>query len=110
VLAILIKVMRKVHLQWLNTIPLKINNFTSVRHFDQSCGKCIFNDCITLPLKNEWVDVIICVIYQKNNCSQAVGQSFSIALAAGSDQKGSDIPETLFILKVIDRRTANRRA
>jgi hypothetical protein len=28
------------------------------------------------------------------------GQSFSIPLAAGSDQKGSDIPEILFILKV----------
>jgi hypothetical protein len=37
------------------------------------------------------------------------GQSFSIALAAGSDQKGSDIPEILFILKVIDRRTENCR-
>jgi hypothetical protein len=37
------------------------------------------------------------------------GQSFSIPvpLAAGSDQKGSDIPEILFILKVIDRRTEN---
>jgi hypothetical protein len=30
------------------------------------------------------------------------GQSFSIPLAAGSDKKGSDIPEILFILKVID--------
>jgi hypothetical protein len=28
------------------------------------------------------------------------GQSFSIPLAAGSDQKGSDIPEILFILQV----------
>jgi hypothetical protein len=36
------------------------------------------------------------------------GQSFSIPLAAGSDQKGSDIPDILFILKVIDRRTENR--
>jgi hypothetical protein len=37
------------------------------------------------------------------------GQSFSIPLAAGSDQKGSDILEILFILKVIDRRTENPR-
>jgi hypothetical protein len=36
------------------------------------------------------------------------GQSFSIPLAAGSDKKGSDIPEILFILKVIDCRTENR--
>jgi hypothetical protein len=37
------------------------------------------------------------------------GKSFSIPLAAGLDQKGSDIPEILFILKVIDRKTENRR-
>jgi hypothetical protein len=37
------------------------------------------------------------------------GKSFSIPLAAGSDKKGSDILEILFILKVIDRKTENRR-
>jgi hypothetical protein len=37
------------------------------------------------------------------------GQSFSIPLAAGSDQKGSVIPGIFFILKVIDRRTKNRQ-
>jgi hypothetical protein len=67
VLAILIKVMRQVHLQWQNKIPLKINHFTSVRHFDQSHAASASSMTVSLYRWRMGCRHNMCDIYIANN-------------------------------------------